>query len=100
MSEVKSSRKEVSVKGERDPAGKFMCLCVRQATEVGTGVGPLSFFMLERGCGRASVLPPSLWLDLHICVGCMTRPPYKGGWIETQKARGWEPHYKNLYVMK
>lgn len=56
--------------------------------EVGTGDGPLSFFMLERGSERASVLPLSLSLCLHICVGCLTWSLHTGWWRETREARG------------
>lgn len=58
MSEGKSSRREVSVKGEREPAGHACVSVWSMPPEAGTGVGPLSFFMLEMGCEKACVLPP------------------------------------------
>lgn len=58
MSGVKSSRREVSVKGKKEPAGDWTCLTVKPITRGGDRHRLLSFFMLEMGSARACVLPP------------------------------------------
>lgn len=104
MSEVKSSRREVSVKGEREPAGRRMCLCVERTTGGGDGESGHSHSSCceewaEMGCEKACVLPP-VRLDVRLCVVRMTGPLYKGRWRGTQKATGQESYYKNLNVRK
>lgn len=61
--------------------------------EVGTGDGPLSFFMPEMGSERAHVLPLSLSLSTHLCRVHDVIAVHR---LVKRDSRGQGPRYRNL----
>ena len=96
VSEVKSSRREVSVKGEKEPAGNCVLSLWSVSPEVGTGIRLLSFFMREMGSERAASFPQVTGCFHTSVSGCLPWALYRGGWRETQMAWGQDPRYRNL----
>ena len=96
VSEVKSSRREVSVKGEKEPAGNGVLSLWSVSPEVGTGIRLLSFFMREMGSERAASFPQVTGCFHTSVSGCLPWALYRGGWRETQMAWGQDPRYRNL----
>lgn len=68
MSEVKSSRREVSVKGEKAPAGNGVYLCVKCVTR-GRDGHPATLILQVRSrlCKGLRPSPKSLSISAHLC---------------------------------
>lgn len=68
VSEVKSSRREVSVKGEKEPAGNCVRLSVKRITRGRDRHQATLILHARNGLWKCRFLPPSHWLFPHICV--------------------------------